>query len=157
MRKLSVPTGLAALVAAFVCGAALLPTSAMNLATANGKDGEKNELHDIMEELGPSFRDLRRSVRSPEKAADTLSHLQEMQELSVRAKAIEPQDVAEKADDNKSQMMRAYQLQMVALLEKLLATERAVLEERHDDAATLVKEIYILQRDAHREFRVEDD
>lgn len=114
-----------------------------------------NPLHDVMEELGTQFRDLRRAVRRAEDAPQALELLQSMQALAVQAKALEPKQVKDLPEGERPSVLRAYQLQMVTLLEKLLATERALLEERHAAAGDLVKEIYIVQRDAHREFRID--
>jgi hypothetical protein len=124
-------------------------------AGEHGAAHADNPLHDVMEELGTQFRDLRRAVRRAEDAPQALELLQSMQALAVQAKALEPKQVEDLPEAERPSVMRAYQLQMVTLLEKLLATERALLEERHTAAGDLVKEIYIVQRDAHREFRID--
>lgn len=121
----------------------------------NGTAHADNPLHDVMEELGTQFRELRRAARRAEDAPQALELLQSMQALAVQAKALEPKQVQDLPAAERPSVRRAYQLQMVTLLEKLLATERALLEERHAAAGDLVKEIYIVQRDAHREFRID--
>lgn len=146
---------LALLSAFFLCGAGvwLLPARAADPPAAAGEQS----LHQIMEQLGQNFRSLRRSAMKAEEAAQTHETLQKMEMLVLQAKSREPKQARELEPAERAKLVHAYQLQMITLLEKLVAAERAVLEARHDAVAELVKEIYTVQRDAHREFRIEDE
>ena len=123
---------------------------------AQGAPDKGESLHDLMHVLSGRFRSLRKIAGKPESATETQTLLHDMQVFAVRAKALQPQQVTELAGDQKAEKMRRYQLKMIILVEKLLETERAVIEGRFSDADKLVKEVYNVQRDGHLEFRIDD-
>ncbi|MDE0915697.1 MAG: hypothetical protein OSB57_11035 [Planctomycetota bacterium] len=121
-------------------------------------EGEAAEEHEEtpmeiqMERVEAAMRSLRRSVRKPESRADSLSHVQECQEGLLLAKHLEPMMAANIPEAERPAFVRDYRLGMVEALEAYLELERALLEERDDDAKDLYKKAAGLEDPAHELF-----
>lgn len=116
---------------------------------------DDRSLHDIMEDLGDEFRTLRRSVKDADKADQAWEALENIQLLTVAAKSKHPHQVEKLASEERDKVVRAYRLEMITLIEKSLQVERAILEGRTADAEAGVKEMLAIQKDGHREFKVD--
>ena len=121
-------------------------------------EGEAAEEHEEtpmevqMERVENAMRSLRRSVRKPEARADSLGHVQECQEGLMLAKDLEPMMAAKIPEAERAAFVRDYRLGMVEALESYLELERALLEERDDDAKELYKKAAGLEDPAHELF-----
>ena len=105
-----------------------------------------------MERVENAMRSLRRSVRKPEARADSLGHVQECQEGLMLAKDLEPMMAAKIPEAERAAFVRDFRMGMVEALESYLELERALLEERDDDAKELYKKAAGLEDPAHELF-----
>jgi len=121
-------------------------------------EGEAAEEHEEtpmeiqMERVEAAMRSLRRSVRKPESRADSLGHVQECQEGLMLAKPLAPMMAAKIPEAERPAFVRDYRLGMIEALEAYLELERALLEERDDDAKELYKKAAGLEDPAHELF-----
>jgi len=121
-------------------------------------EGETTEEHQEtpmevqMERVENAMRSLRRSVRKPEARADSLGHVQECQEGLMLAKDLEPMMAAKIPEAERAAFVRDFRMGMVEALESYLELERALLEERDDDAKELYKKAAGLEDPAHELF-----
>jgi len=116
------------------------------------EEHEATPMEEQMERVEDAMRSLRRSVRKPESRADSLAHVQECQEGLVLAKELEPMMLARIPEADKAAFTRDFRLGMVEALEVYLELERALLEERDDDAKELYKKAAGLEDPAHELF-----
>ncbi|HIF39654.1 MAG TPA: hypothetical protein EYQ74_00975 [Planctomycetes bacterium] len=120
--------------------------------TEDTEEHEETPMEKQMERVEDAMRSLRRSVRKPESRADSLAHVQECQEGLLLAKELEPMMLARIPEAEKATFKRDFRLGMVEALETYLELERALLEERDDDAKDLYKKAAGLEDPAHEIF-----
>ena len=113
---------------------------------------EETPMAEQMERVEDAMRTLRRSIRKPESRADSLAHVQECQEGLMLAKGLKPMMLAQIPEADKAAFLRDFRLGMVEALEAYLELERALLEERDDDAKELYKKAAGLEDPAHERF-----
>jgi hypothetical protein len=116
------------------------------------EEHEETPMEVQMERVENAMRSLRRSVRKPEARADSLGHVQECQEGLMLAKDLEPMMAAKIPEAERAAFMRDFRMGMVEALESYLELERALLEERDDDAKDLYKKAAGLEDPAHELF-----
>lgn len=138
----------------------LVQLTAVRAATAPVQDPEvevteeheETPMEEQMERVEDAMRFLRRSIRKPESRADSLAHVQECQEGLLLAKELEPMMLARIPEAERAAFKRDFRLGMVEALEAFLEMERALLEERDDDAKELYKKAAGLEDPAHERF-----
>ncbi len=105
-----------------------------------------------MERVEDAMRTLRRSIRKPEARADSLAHVQECQEGLLLSKELDPIMLPRVPEAEQAAFKRDFRLGMIEALEAYLELERALLEERDDDARELYKKASGLEDPAHERF-----
>jgi len=105
-----------------------------------------------MERVKDAMRTLRRSIRKPESRTDSLAHVQECQEGLLLAKPLVPLMLANIPEAQRAQFQRDFRLEMIVAMEAFLELERALLEERDEDARELYKKAAGLEDPAHDRF-----
>jgi hypothetical protein len=113
---------------------------------------EKTPMAKQMERVEDAMRTLRRSIRKPESRADSLAHVQECQEGLMLAKGLQPMMLAQIPEAEKAAFRRDFRLGMVEALEAYLELERALLEERDEEAKELYKKAAGMEDPAHERF-----
>lgn len=116
------------------------------------EEHEATPMEEQMERVEDAMRSLRRSVRKPESRSDSLAHVQECQEGLLLSKDLDPMMLPRVPEAEQAAFRRDFRLGMVEALEVYLELERALLEERDDDAKELYKKAAGLEDPAHELF-----
>lgn len=137
-------------------GLARVGTAAYVPLPAQDPDPEEHEpeteLAHQMEIVEDGLRSLRRSVRDPEKNADSLAAVIACERAIVAAKSEVPSMAANVPEAEREAFVTAFRLEMVDLLENFLALEKALLEGRNDELRDLYKVLKGLEDPAHERF-----
>ena len=147
-------TLLAAATCGLVLSAFVLPVSApVGLAPQDEEHADETPLAQAMHTVEDALKDLRRSVRDPEKHTDALASLVVCQEASIICKTLPPAMLKSVPADKQAEFLKAYRLEMIAFEKALLDLEAAVLEGKDVDT---LKEMYTnlkrLEDPAHERF-----
>lgn len=146
------------LLAAATCGLVLsafaLPVAApWGLAAQDDEHEDETPLAQAMHKVEDALKDLRRSVRDPEKQAETLASLVVCQEASLFCKSQPPAMLQSIPAEKQAEFLKAYRLEMIAFERALLDLEAAVLEGKDVEA---LKEMFTnlkrLEDPAHERF-----
>lgn len=149
MKRSSLFVVTAALIAAFML--ALLPTQQTVSADGHGdKDGAKI-IHEAMEELGGTYRLVRRQMSKPDMNADTADKLASMIKASVAAKAHMP-ETASTGD-----LKNSYRAIMNKLIIALANAENAALAGDNDKLKEYVLDANSVKGEGHELFIPEED
>jgi uncharacterized membrane-anchored protein YhcB (DUF1043 family) len=146
MKRSSLYVLAAALIAAFTL--ALLPTQQPVSADDHG-DSQK-VIHEAMEQLGASYKQVRRNMRDADKNAETAELLAGMIKSSVEAKAHLPKTAS--TDDLK----QSYRVIMNKLIVSLANAENAALTGDSDKLREYVLEANTVKGEGHELFITED-
>lgn len=141
----------AAVAVAALCVFAFSAAPRVALAAAGG-----DELHDTMEKVDGIFRELYKQVQEPDRSADSLKKLVEIQGLILKVKSLEPPKIEQVIERDRIKLVRDFRLRIVELLAASLEVEKALLEERHEAAFEALKKMRALRDEGHRAFDVED-
>ena len=147
MKRSSLYVLAAALIAAFTL--ALMPTQQPVSADSHGDKGHE-VLHEAMEELGGTYRLVRRQMSKPDMNADTAEKLASMIEASVRAKAHLP-ETASTGD-----LKNSYRAIMNKLIIALANAENAALAGDNDKLKEYVLEANSVKGEGHELFIPEE-
>ena len=148
MKRSSLYVLAAALIAVFTL--ALLPTQQPVSADDHGdKEGQK-AIHEAMETLGSTYREVRRQMSKPDMNADTAEKLATMIEATVTAKAHLPATAS--TDDLKT----SYRVIMNKLIVSLANAENAALAGDNDKLKDYVLEANQVKGEGHELFIPEE-
>ena len=137
---------LVALVAA--AGWMTLPQSEPVVARADG-----GEIHEGMEKMGRSWRQLRRAKNDFDKV---LSAATAMQEAVLQCKDETPETIEALAEKQRPKALIQYRLMMVEMMEELLKVERAALAKDTKKMAGSITKLGALQKRGHNQFKGDD-
>lgn len=126
------------------------------VAPAAAQDDHESELHGKMEKIQGAMRQVVRQVKDPAQNTRTLEQVVQIQKLALETKVMTPTKIAAEEPAKQAQMVQAYRLKMVALMEQLLKLEAALLEDRNADAAAVINAIKKIQSEGHEEFQIND-
>lgn len=149
MKRSSLYVLAAALIAA--CTLTLMPTQQPASADNHGEKNGKEVIHEAMELLGSSYRDVRRQMTKPEMNADTAQKLASMIQASVAAKAHLPETAS--TDDLKS----SYRVIMNKLIVALANAENAALTGDNAKLKDYVLEANTVKGEGHELFIPEEE
>ncbi len=106
-------------------------------------------LETAMETIDRGMKALRRSVDSPEKAADNLTRLRDMQVAALTARGLCPEPFTPLSDVEKVVWRIGFERKMLAVTDRLLQVEQAIVEARFADAKALYSELTALKKEGH--------
>ena len=149
MKRSSLYVLAAALIAVFTL--ALLPTQQPVSADSHGDKDGKEVLHEAMEELGSTYRLVRRQMSKPDMNADTADKLAAMIQASVAAKAHMP-ETASTGD-----LKNSYRMIMNKLIVALANAENAALEGDNAALKKYVLEANSVKGEGHELFIPEEE
>ena len=112
----------------------------------------ETELARHMEIVEEGLRNLRRSVRDPEKTADSLVTVIACERAIMACKGEVPSMAAKVPEADRDAFVTAFRVEMVSLLENFLALEKALLEGRNDELRDLYKVLKGMEDPAHERF-----
>ena len=148
MKRSSLYVLAAALAAALTL--ALLPVQQSAVADGHGGSDGQEAIHEAMEELGGTYRLVRRQMKDPEKNADTAEKLAAMIDASVKAKAYLPETAT--TDDLKT----SYRVIMNKLIIVLAQAENAALQGDNEKLQEYVKQANAVKGEGHELFITEE-
>jgi soluble cytochrome b562 len=148
MKRSSLYVLAASLIAAFTL--ALLPTQQPVSADDHGDKGAE-VIHETMEILGSTYRQVRRQMSKADQNADTADKLATMIDASVKAKAYMPKTAT--TDDLKD----SYRVVMNKLIVALANAENAALEGDNAKLREYVLEANRVKGEGHELFIPEDE
>ena len=148
MKRSSLYVLAAALIAALTL--ALLPTHQPAVADSHGDSKGHEVIHEAMEELGGTYRLVRRQMKDPEKNADTAEKLAAMIDATVKAKAHLPESAT--TDDLKT----SYRVIMNKLIIVLAQAENAALQGDNDKLREYVTQANAVKGEGHELFITEE-
>ena len=144
-RRLSLVVFMAAITAS---GMALIPAES---AGSNEMTGPTDEtpLAKAMTAFKRHLRRVKMNAAKPDKRADNLKRLSEMESLIIQTKVLEPLMLAKVPADRRVAFLRGYRSMQIDLLRALLDLEKVLIDEKYAEAGTLVKKVRGFEKPAH--------
>ena len=132
-----------------------LPSAPAEAARQDDATEEDSPLLKDMEVIQDQLKFLRRNLKKPEENPASLAALQEMQRAAVACKGMSF-PMADKAEgEAKAELLKAYKLETIGLIESMLQMERALLEGDNDKARELYKTVKAFEDSGHEKFTEE--
>jgi len=120
---------------------------------AGGEADDRSPLWREMETIEDELRQVRRSLRDPERREEVLERLDSIQLAVVRSKAMEPKLAASVEPEKREAMRLAYRRMMSKLLIAFAQAEVAVIDEDVEAAYGAIREALALRMTGHGDFR----
>jgi hypothetical protein len=130
------------------------PSAAPTVPGALAQDeGEESPLHAAMETINGGLRELRALVGGEDRAG-TLATLDRVQQAALTAKAQAPVSLEVVPAEQRDAFLADYRNELLTLVERLIAVERAVLTGDREGARTILEEqVLTMKKDAHNRFK----
>ncbi len=120
---------------------------------AHAASGEER-LHDVMEQVNDTLRDLRRSLmRDAASSAESIAGVTRMQHLMLEAKDLTPAKIAASPADRRAAMTKEYRKQMCAVIAELCRLEVSLLDGDTEQATRQVRNLLEMKATGHDQFR----
>lgn len=117
---------------------------------AAGKEHEhEGPLHEPMETLDRGMKALRRTVQDPQKAAENIARLHEMQAAAVESFAHCPEPFQPLSETEQVLWRISYQRKILAVADGLLELEQALVEQRFEEAREIYTRLTGLKKEGH--------
>jgi len=156
-------TGCWLLAAATLLGAELpvvfaadAPTPTAQAPTEPGKV-KKTELHEHMEPIEEAMKKLRRTIRKPDGAAESLDLISRIEQEALVCKAMVPSRTATLPEAERAKFLNAYRKDMATFITQVLQMESAVIDGDADKAMTVYKGLKTFEDDSHDKYMQEDE
>lgn len=157
--KLSAPRRLVLLAApaALALPALLGPLGEHPLAASTAQEADHDEddspLLAAMDEINAGLRNLRRAVKDPERRADCLAIVDEMQGAVLRAKREVPPIAAKQEGEAGARTTSGYRRMMAEVLATTARLEIAILDGDAEAAGAVLRELNELKAAGHERFQ----
>ena len=120
---------------------------------ADDKAKGDTPLEDEMIAANSALKKLKTQITDSSKNASSLELIREMQKHFLAAKGMEP--ARAKKEANKAKFVADYQKAMITLMSEMLKMETAVLDNKNDEAAGILKNLGKIKSDGHEKFQEE--
>lgn len=110
---------------------------------------EGGPLHDAMETLDRGMKGMRRTITDPEKTAENLERLREMQAAALLSVGHCPDPFTPMSETDKRVWRIGFERKMLAVTDGLLQIELALVEGRHDEAREFYSQLTGLKKEGH--------
>lgn len=134
---------------AILLAAALLGPAVMK--DAQGQE-ESDKLVEHMEAMNDLWKQLRRKERDKSYDAESVNQVHQMQVHALATMHMEPPMAAKFTGEEKEKFITGYRKEMAKLVTALLDIEIALLEKRHDDAITKLRDLNTIKKDGHDKY-----
>ena len=149
----------------FVTVSALLDTQSASGVTVNEQQklevaqddpaGEDEAIEKAMEAMKSAGRSIRRALRK--KDIDTaLAVVNRAQIAVIEAKKLVPAAAKKLQAEARSDMERDFRQRLIAVLDRWILVEKALLQGKTEDASNFIISISELKKSGHKEYEVED-
>jgi hypothetical protein len=144
--RLALPAAAAAVLAWFPFASAAQEPAAQEPAAGKGEEGP---LHEPMEALDRGMKALRRTVQDPQKAAENIVRLREMQAAAVESFAHCPEPFQPLSEQEQVLWRIGYQRKILAVADGLLELELALVEQRFEEGREIYTRLTGLKKEGH--------
>ena len=127
--------------------------SAPLVRAADEKTKGDTPLEDEMIAANDALKKLKPQIADASKNASSLQLIQEMEKHFLAAKAMEP--ARAKKEANKAKFVADYQKAMIGLMSEVLKLEGAIVDNKNDEAAAILKNLGKIKSDGHEKFQEE--
>jgi len=127
--------------------------SAPLVRAADDKEKGATPLEDEMIAANKALKTLKTQITDASKNQSSLQLIQEMQKHFLAAKGMEP--ARAKKESDKAKFLTDYHKAMINLMSEMLKLETAVVDNKNDDAAAILKGLTKIKSDGHDKFQEE--
>jgi hypothetical protein len=127
--------------------------SAPLVRAADDKEKGATPLEDEMIAANKALKTLKTQITDASKNASSLQLIQEMQKHFLVAKGMEP--ARAKKETDKAKFVTEYHKAMINLMSEMLKMETAVVDNKNDEAAAILKNLNKIKSDGHDKFQEE--
>ncbi|MDB5297773.1 MAG: hypothetical protein JWO31_3756 [Phycisphaerales bacterium] len=125
--------------------------------TARAADKEKKKdadtpLAKAMEELGDTYKALKKTVKDPAKKEETIKLIDKAYQASVTSKLYAPTMLAKVPEADKAKTLDGYRKMMAGVIAEFAKLEQQVLDGKNDEAAETLKNLKQLEDDGHEKY-----
>jgi len=127
--------------------------SASFVRAADDKEKGATPLEDEMIAANKALKTLKTQITDSSKNQSSLQLIQEMQKHFLAAKGMEP--ARAKKETDKTKFVADYHKAMIGLMSEMLKLESAVVDNKNDEAAAILKNLGKIKSDGHDKFQEE--
>ena len=127
--------------------------SAPLVRAADDKTKGDTPLEDEMIAANKALKVLKTQITDASKNQSSLQLIAEMQKHFLAAKGMEP--ARAKKESDKAKFLADYHRAMINLMSEMLKLESAVVDNKNDEAAALLKSLNKIKSDGHDKFQEE--
>lgn len=109
-----------------------------------------------MKDINKGLRGLRSTLREPERNAESIAAVRELQILITKSRAEDPARTAELPEDQRAAYALEYQKMMLDFGMKVMELESALLEGDNEAAQAVWKDVNGMKSPAHEKFKIKD-
>ena len=120
---------------------------------ADDKTKGDTPLEDEMIAANKALKTLKTQITDTSKNQSSLQLIQEMQKHFLAAKGMEP--ARAKKETDKAKFLTEYHKAMINLMSEMLKLESAVVDNKNDEAAAILKNLNKIKSDGHDKFQEE--
>jgi hypothetical protein len=135
---------------------AIVMSFAISASLARGADDKEkgaSPLEDEMIAANNVLKKLKTQITDSSKNQSSLQMIQDMQKHFLAAKGMEP--LRTKKESDKAKFVTEYRKAMVALMSEMLKMETAVIDNKNEEAAAILKNLTKVKADGHEKFQEE--
>jgi len=114
---------------------------------------ESTPLEDAMTALNKALKTVKAQVEDVSKNAESLKLVAEVEKQALIAKGFEPAKTKSIPAGEKAKFVAAYRVKMTEMITEVLKLEKALLENKNDEAAKAVKVLYEMKTEGHKIFQ----
>lgn len=116
----------------------------------------ETELGKTMEKLNGAWRKLRRQVNDAASNASSIEQVAIVKEAALKAETLQPDKAKDLPEADRPKFIQAYQDKMKEFASKLDKLSDAFKANDNTTAAALLKELGLMQREGHKEYKRPD-
>jgi hypothetical protein len=144
------------LIALAVAGLLTLSAAFVSPERSVRVDDDDTKLALYMKDINKGLRGLRSSLREPERNAESITAVRELQIVITKSRSEDPARSAEMPEDARAAYVLDYQKMMLDFGMKVMELEAALLEGDNEAAQAVWKDVNSMKSPAHEKFKVKD-
>ena len=144
------------LIALAVAGLLTLSAAFVSPERSVRVDDDDTKLALYMKDINKGLRGLRSTLREPERNAESIAAVRELQILITKSRSEDPARTAELPEDQRAAYALEYQKMMLDFGMKVMELESALLENDNEAAQAVWKDVNGMKSPAHEKFKIKD-
>lgn len=119
---------------------------------------ESTPLHEAMETMGQTYRNLGRGLRNPDPAAKTdyLAWLQTIEANAIEAKQYVPPHIMTLPEAEQPAMIASFRSDLAGAIVIMLQLEQAIIADDWEKVGTLARTLGSTRSESHKKYNPED-